>query len=884
MHQMSTSAFSTHTSLATPSAPPIQKFRLNNGLVMVIAENHYHPVVSLQMWIRRGIADEQVDEKGAAHVLEHLLCRSTKNRGIGVIENEVEKTGGEINAFASPDHSVFQFTGASRFFDPYLDLLSDAILHANLDDNELQNTLTRMKEEWRRSQNPERSLSTKLFASAFTRHPYGHSFIGDITHSPALSREQVRHYYQQNYTPENMVLVIVGDVDTKTVRHRIEQIFANVKGSASVNPRTQEPEQQAPRIQLISTHLADSDVAAAWPVPSLNHPDVPAIDLLSVILGQGESSRLASRLKHDNKLVTDTSSFAYLGKDPGLLTVGFTTSAAKTLTAYDALISEVYKLRRETVSEQELTKAKTLLLSDAFYQKETVQGIARKIGFFEVTTGDFAFEEHYYHAIEKVSPADLRRAANRYLTLSHLNVITLLPAAMKDNVKKEQLLANANKEESLLKTQNSVLSLSPDAFGIYRIVLPSKTVVLIQENHTVPVVEVRAAFLGGVRSEDSHNNGINQLLAHMLGHATKQHTHREIVNMLDGLAANIDGFVSRNSFGLRGEFLRSNFSTGFDLFAEMLTQPIFTSEELDQQRAMVLANIRRRKDNAEANTFDLFLETLYEHSPLALPLAGSLTPVSALRGEDLQNYFSQHYTRDKMVIAIHGDIFADDAIAQIQRLLGSTSNKTNEPIKQAASYSASSSGKTVVHMNEQLRTNFVLGFRGAQMTSPDRFALEILGRILDAPHDGYLVHALSDKHLASQVACYAIEGIEPGYFAVYVETKPEASDAAIDGVKTTIKQLTQEKVSDAELEAAKQYLIGMHATSTQKAGVHAASLALGELYGTGYDDDLKYDTRIGQVSKTDLLQVAKKYFDFDHLVLTMLKPASTSAPTQMPIR
>ncbi|MGH7961482.1 MAG: M16 family metallopeptidase, partial [Candidatus Binatia bacterium] len=268
-------------------------FTLDNGLRVIIQEDHFAPVVAIQIWVKAGSADETADVAGAAHVHEHMIFKGTAHRPVGAIAAEVESSGGQINAFTTADHTVYHVVLASRHFATGLDILADAIQHATFDRHELEKELQVVMEEWKRGEDsPTTRAATELFRLAYTLHPYGRPVIGYRETIEALNRERVLNFYQRWYHLTNMTLVIVGDVDRETTRQEVVRLFAP-RGTMTlpVRPRVPEPPQQGLRLSIMDMNVEESYLYLGFHIPAAEHDDVFALDLLSYILGGGESSR-----------------------------------------------------------------------------------------------------------------------------------------------------------------------------------------------------------------------------------------------------------------------------------------------------------------------------------------------------------------------------------------------------------------------------------------------------------------------------------------------------------------------------------------------------------------------------------------------------------------
>ena len=402
-------------------------FTLDNGLRVVIQEDHFAPVVAIQMWVKAGSADETPDVAGAAHVHEHMIFKGTARRPVGAIAAEVESSGGNINAFTTADHTVYHLVLASRYFATGLDIIADALQNTVFDPQELSKELQVVMEEWKRSEDsPTSRAATELFRIAYSTHPYGRPVIGFRETVEALNRERVVNFYQRWYHPNNMTLVIVGDIDREAARQEVLRHFASSQSSSlPVRPRTAEPPQKDIRFSVLDMNVEEYYLYLSFPIPPASHKDVYALDLLSYILGGGESSRLVQDLQADKELVNWIVAHAYTPQDPGMFIVTAALEHDKISTALEEIFAAVFRMKYELVSAAELARARTNLESDFVYRRKTVQGQARQLGYFLTLFDDPDFDRRYLDGLANVTRQDLQDVAQRYLNPEALSAVLL---------------------------------------------------------------------------------------------------------------------------------------------------------------------------------------------------------------------------------------------------------------------------------------------------------------------------------------------------------------------------------------------------------------------------------------------------------------------------
>src|SRR5262245_21716272 len=282
------------------------KATLKNGLKVIVEENHASRVVAAQVWVSVGSADETPVDAGLAHVHEHMLFKGTAKRKVGEIASDVEGAGGDINAWTSFDQTVYNVTIASRELDVALDILADAVQHSTFDAAELSKELEVVLEELRRGNDtPSRVASEMLFRTCYQVHPYFRPVIGYVDTVSAFTRDQILSFYKRWYHPDNMCLVVVGDVKADDVVKQAEALFElrpNDEAKAKQAPRAAEPKQRSLRVVKKAQDIQETHLSFAWHGTPLRHADTAALDVLSILLGSGESSRLFRRIKREKEM------------------------------------------------------------------------------------------------------------------------------------------------------------------------------------------------------------------------------------------------------------------------------------------------------------------------------------------------------------------------------------------------------------------------------------------------------------------------------------------------------------------------------------------------------------------------------------------------------
>lgn len=854
------------------------QYQLPNGLTVVLQENHAARVVAFQAWVAVGSADEPPEVAGIAHVFEHMLFKGTARRGVGQIAHEVEAAGGEINAWTSFDQTVYHLVLASRFFDTGLDILADALQNSSFDPKELEKELKVVLEEVKQGEdNPSRVATQALFGTAYARHPYRRPVIGYTKTVKAFTRERLLDFFQRWYVANNVTLVVVGDFEVARARAAIAEAFGKMPSRPLARPDRREPAQKAARAKIVTQDVRETQLGIAFHIPGIHHDDTAALDLLAIILGQGDSSRLNLSVKRGAQLVTECYAYAYTPRDPGLLVAGATLPPGDLDAALGAIAGELFRLRHEEVSDVELQKAKAIIESDAVYQKETVQGQARKLGFFATVGGGLDWEAEYNRQVRAVTPATLMAVAQKYLGVENATVAALVPDKRAGDLGKAEARLSAQLEAASVEAEArwAPPSAAPARDEeVVRVKLSSGARLLVKRDPSVALVAMRAVWMGGLRYEDARTNGVNNLLAALVTRGTRTRSGDEIAHEVEAMAGSIGGFSGRNSFGLRAELLARHWERGLEILADCVLAPAFSDEELEKERRQALEEIRTQSDNISSEAFRLFQQTLYKKHPYRLDVLGTAESVAALSRRRLAEYYKRYMAPSQMTLAIVGDVDPQAVVAKARALFGARGAAAPAPDAPDAPWDAAHpvAAQQVFKFQNKQQAHLVYGFPGTTITHPDRFALEVLATILSGQGGRLFVELRDKRGLAYRVSAFSVEGVDPGYFAVYIATSPENLDVARSGIEDELGKIVATPVPKAELERAKRYLVGAHEISLQRRAALASTLAFHEAYGVGWDEYRRYAPGILAVSAADVQRVAQKYLDRAHAIIAVVKP------------
>src|ERR1043166_2078224 len=688
-----------------PLPPGVKLTTLDNGLTIIVREDHSAPVVSAQAWCMAGSVHEgNWLGAGLSHVLEHMLFKGTTTRPGSRIDQEVQEAGGYMNAYTSFDRTVFHIDVPNTGAKVALDILCDIMQNATLPADELAKEQEVIVREMDMNvDDPGRRSGRRLFETAYSRSPYRFTVIGypDIFHE--LKPADILAYYREKYAPNNVFYVVAGDLKHADVVEQIRAAYAKAKAKALpaiVLP--EEPKQTAPREVIEEAPVELGHFHFAWHIPELRHADMPFLDVLAVLLGHGRSSRLYQQVREKKGLVNSVEAWTYSPGQPGLFGLSAIVDAGEFSPARDAMLAEVEKLKARPDSAGaagELGKAVKQFVAATLSARKTMQGQAQDLGGSWLAANDLNFSERYLAAIKRVTPAALQRVARQYLTTENRTLYVLLPAGTAPKVVSDGEISS---EQAVQKFE-----------------LANGLRLLVKEDHRLPFVAFRAVFKGGVLAETADKNGLTQLTGNLLLKGTKRRSAEEIAREIESVGGSLDSYGGNNSFGGNAEVLSDDFSIGLDLLADVLLHPAFPTPPLERERQIQLAAIRAQRDQLLQSASRAMRRALFGEAGYGLDVLGSETSVQNIQASDLKAFHEKLARPNNCVLAVYGDVKADKVKVAVEKAFHQWKPTAKSDLTLDFRLQTLDSVKRVTDTRDKKQAVLVVGFRGTTMFDPE---------------------------------------------------------------------------------------------------------------------------------------------------------------------
>lgn len=849
------------------------KYQLPNKMSVILLESKKAPVVSTHLWVKTGSADEKKGEEGISHFIEHLVFKGTKDFKVGEIAQTIEGSGGQLNAYTTFDQTVYHVTISKNYYDRALHAISQMAGFPEFDEKEIDNEREVVIEEIKRSEDsPSSQASQLLFKTSFKKHPYGIPIIGYEKIIKNVKRKTLVNYYSKRYVPQNMTLVVSGDFDSTEMRAKIKDYFGQIKpGKLEKRVRKKDAAGKATAVTVNKATFEETFVYLAWKVPDIKHKDIVALDLMSMMLGEGDSARLYRSMRLESSTVNYVGTSCFTLKDPGLFLIAASLNAKKMEEFFKKLDEGLKRMMLFSPDGGELKRCITLLESDEYYDLETVDGLNRKAGFLDYFMGDYRYYPKYLKQVYSLKPEDIVKTARKYLNPKNLT-ITIMTKEEKANAEKaaktfaktftkdfKDCQKMKLKKEKYAKPQKRKTTLGgageAPKFKEYKLKNGLRMIFRLAKD--TPVISMRAAMFGGLRSEPNGKEGLTDLLSRSWCSGAGDFDEHKINELMDSMAARLSAFGGRNSAGLSATMLSPHEKDILELVEKIISNPKFDQNILSREKGMMLEALKTQMDQPSHVASLMFLKEIFAGHPYARDPQGTEESIKSLTRDDVVNGYKNLTHAAGSLIVVSGQCDPELWVQKLNNSVGTW--KVSETIKSSAPEKLTSNRFEFKHLDKE-QTHIITGFRGLSIGSPQRYAMQIMQSILGGM-GGRLFTELREKaSLAYSVSPINFEGVDTGYCGAYIGCSPDKAKKAIAMMTTEFEKISNEEVLVSEIDRAKRYLIGRHDIELQRNSAFASGILFNELYGLPYQEIFSYAEHINGVTAGDVLTLAQQIF------------------------
>ena len=649
---------STALSAAADLDIPYQQFVLDNGLTLIVHEDHKAPLVAVNMWYHVGSKNEKPGQTGFAHLFEHLMFNGSEHFNDEYFR-PFEKAGAtDMNGTTSNDRTNYFATVPKPALDMALWMESDrmANLLPAIDQAKLDEQRGVVKNEKRqREDRPFGRVWEEIASNSYPPgHPYSWEVIGSMQDIDAASLEQVHNWFKQYYGPNNAVLVIAGDIDPLQVKQKVEHYFGNIPA----NPPLQRAERwiakrSEERRDIMQDRVPNARIYLVWNTPAYADPESNQLDLLADILTGDASGLLARQLVQKEKLATTINAYQTAREIGGQFLI-----SADVAPGIDPLVLEkrlreaLQQFQKNGCGRDVLARAKTNYRAQFLRQLEKVGGFGGKTNVLAsgaVLANNPAYYQQMLRDVADTTDAQLRALAQQWLD-NGVYVLHVIPYAH---------FQTNHETVDRSRVPDAGAAPPPNIPAIERAALDNGLQRVLMHRAGLPLVEMELQFPFGQFVDGLHDAGTTDFAMQMLLESNHGLDSAAIAEKIRALGATIDSYSTIDSAGMKLSALADNLDASTEFFARLIETPDATVEAIDDLKKQTLAQIKREQSDSGALTQRVLPRLLFgDAHPDAGPLTGSgrAAAINALTREQLQQFYRRHFTPANAALIAVGDI------------------------------------------------------------------------------------------------------------------------------------------------------------------------------------------------------------------------------------
>jgi len=849
----------------------IHRFTLDNGLRVVFKEDHQTPVAVSRMTVGAGSNFEWPEVRGWSHGIEHNLFKGTRRRRVGDIPREIREAGGFTNAGTGYTTTSYYILLPSANFDVALDIHADVFLNSAFDSGEFERergVLVQELEMYRDRPDGFGYTIEDALARMFTRHPYRYPVIGDKRTLLQTPRREVLRYYRAFYVPANMVYVVVGDLDYKQWRPRIERAFAGLKPRPVPDlTLASEPRQRRRRYATASTHYRKGYLRIGFKGPGTLHPDTCLLEILFQLLTDGRGSRLVKLLRDKHKLVPDIGYFSLSCSNASAFLLDTVLDPQNCAAVIKHCFAEIERLRREPVQTRELSKLVKAFHAGRVSARETVEGQAALLGRYELL-GDYHYMYHDLDIYRNVTVDDLLRVARQYLSLDTATVMYHNPEGATppadEQIRDWQQIAATRPRRAKPKAVRT----RPDE---NRFRLTNGMRVFTQHEPRLPLVSV-GVFAGyGKRWATPVSNPVPYFLQRLWSRGSRRFSEEEITEKLEDIAGVLQSFNAADITGCYLGTAAQDLPVGFEILSDLVRYPSFPEPILRREQQLVRQQLRQVPDNPRLVAFKNFQQLMFGDRGYGLFGMGDAKSVGRVTTGRLQAAYRKHFTPDNMLLGVVGDFNRGTIRSDLENSFGDfATGRSFQP--QPLRFDPVRGVKTRELKAKVNQSVILLGFPGVTEHDTQLYTLEMLAAVLGGMGSRLFVNLRDRRGLCYQVGMMNLSFHDAGAIILSVGVQLGREEEALAALREEVNGVLTDGVSQRELERAKAEFTGQLAVEMQRNSSRLMLFARLEMLGEPFTTWRRLIDRINRVTLAQVNRAAKRYLDLDNCVISIVRP------------
>lgn len=837
---------------------------LPNGLTVLVQRVPHSRVAALITHVRAGYFDEPDEWVGIAHVLEHMYFKGTRRLGVGALARETKRAGGYLNAGTIYDRTQYYTVVPSESITRAIELQSDALINALIDEEELAREIEVIVQEARRKlDNPGAVTVETLYELLFDRHRMRRWRIGTEEGLRRLTRRDVVAYYESRYVPRRTILVVAGGVDPDRVLALAHRHYGAMPDHEPTTDRSpSEPEHEGLRSRWRRGDVRKTTVALGWRTFGPHDRRAPGLDMAAVLAGEGRGSWGFRHLRAPG-IVTALEASHYTPTETGVFQLFAETEAAQARAALGGMWAVARRLRDAGPDEADLTRARSLVTTAWARRFETAVGRASMLAEFEAL-GDYARVDEYREQLLTTTSEDIREAASG-LTIERAAAAGYFPEDAPVNLDPtelahvlaaaDEIAASTASTNGLPATRSVTVARGRHVGNVFTLDADGVDV-LVMRRPGVPIVTLGNVITGPRSAEGPAVAGSSLLFARTALRGAAGLDRESLAVAAERLGGSLATILAPDWVGWRITTRNADLDRAARLLATLPQDPALADEDVSLERDLLERDIRHQADDMFRRPLQLAMSSGFGDDPYGQPGIGTLASIRTLDADAVRRWYDGAIRAGRLVVAAVGDVEPERAAESVAAAFAGW--KGDGRITEDAKWT---SGKEVAERRHKQQSAFILAFPACSRTMADRYALEILVAVASGL-GGRLFDVVRDRHaLAYTVMAAPWLWRRAGVLYAYAATAPARMSDARALMLSELDRFAREDVADRELVEAINYTAGMLRVRRESSAGVLRDLLEAHLAGRGVHELAEDEAAIRSVTAADVRRVAQRAFE-----------------------
>lgn len=852
-----------------------EKYRLENGMTVILHEDHSLPVASINLWYYVGSKDEAPGRSGFAHLFEHLMFMGTNRVPEGQFDTIMESGGGWNNASTSSDRTNYFSFGPSNLLPTLLWLdadrledLGEAMTQEKLDK---QRAVVRNERRQTSEMMPYGRADLKVSEMMYPPgHPYHIEVIGTHEDLQAATLQDVKDFFAAYYVPNNASLVVAGDFDPATIKPLVARLFGTLQRGADPVHRQVEPTTLTEVKRVVYTdNVQFARLSLVYHSPAMFAPGDADMDLAAAVLSSGKSSRLYKRLVFEEKLATDVSAYQQSSLLGSLFRIDITAADGKSLDEIEHVTDEILReFLAKGPTGEELERHKASMEYSMLNGLQSILGKADRLNQYNFFFGEPDSFKRDLDRYRNASVSSVKQWAQTVLTPDARLIMRVLPESQ------AEMLEGRN-EPPTVAASGKFSPEMPQTFT-----LSNGIEVRHWPRHELPLVEVSLFLRGGAANMDHAIPGLAHMTAEMLDEGAGELDALEFSDALDLLGAQFNARAGREATSVNLSVLKQNFDQAIALYADAILHPRNTSADWERVKALHVQGLKQDEDQPTEVASRVGMRAFFgaDH-PYGRPVRGTVASVEGLTLDAVKACYADLFDPSNATIFMAGDLTQDEARTALEKRFGSWKTPpSHTPIRPIAAMPPANRATRVVVVDKPDAVQTVVRFYmpGPKYSDPQRVSYELLNTILGGSFTSRLNQNLRERNGFTYGARSRFEmSPEVGYLSAGANVQASVTGPALREFLAEFGRLRTGDISEEESRKSRETNRMNTIQSFQGLGGVIQTAETRELNGLAFSslgDDL---AAMQAVSLSELNGLAKEAIPLDQALLVLVGDKAT---------